>query len=471
MRRANWPLVTLLFAAVVGFLALLPLADEPALSRAPTAEATEATLGPDTEAPFTLDDVVRVEEAPREEASQAEPVGESQVIIEEPVELDRAPVETDVETAFAPVDDPPPPSPVANEIDDPEPEVPRELQLVGIADGLGDPVMVTLHPTLDGSYFIVDHDGTIRLLDADFGLHPDPVLNLSEKVHAEGESGVHTLTFHPKDPERAFLVYNDLEGALLLSEIPFMPDGLRFVSEAERVLLRVPPAYGAHNGCALAFGPDGYLYFSVGDGGSQDDPDGRAQDLGDLHGKILRIDVDRVRGAYGVPSDNPFTDIERSEIWLVGFRNPWRMTFDPATNDLWITDVGGSTAEEIDRHAAGDPPGLNYGWPTWEGTTLRRSGAELTAVPPMHEYRPSSGRCAITGGVFYRESALLPLKDAYLYSDFCDGKLRAFEQTEDGWATREVMPLGRLVVHIAEDRDHTLLVLHYGGTLSRVVFA
>ena len=202
---------------------------------------------------------------------------------------------------------------------------------------------------------------------------------------------------------------------------------------SELVLLEVPQPFSNHNGGMIAFGPDGFLYGGVGDGGSGGDPQGNGQDLGTLLGSILRIDV---RGAsagapYRVPPDNPFVGVDgaRDEIWAYGLRNPWRFSFDPATGDLWAADVGQADREEIDLVL----PGRNYGWNTMEGTNCfltadcDRTGLE----PPVVEYGHGLG-CSVTGGYVYRGAAVPALSGVYVYADFCTGRIWGFRPTDLG---------------------------------------
>lgn len=337
-----------------------------------------------------------------------------------------------------------------------------------VAADLGAVVAVMPHPSNPREYYVLRQAGDVLLVRL-----PSPeatsVLDLTNRVGASGEAGLHSMTFHPTQTHRAFLFYNEQDGSLVLDEYHSWEEGRIFDPSTRVERLRISHAYGSHNGGALAFGSDGYLYVSVGDGGQQDDPDRRAQDISSLHGKILRIDVDTVEAGYAIPSSNPLVGVAkaRAEVWLAGFRNPWRMHFDGATGDLWIADVGGSVAEEVNHHPASRPGGANYGWHVFEGSTRRWNDPIGETIAPVHEYRPTSGRCAITGGLLYR-GPLETLDGRYVFSDFCDGKLRALAQEEGGaWAASEVTSTGGLVVDIKQDHDGSLLILHHGGTLWR----
>lgn len=399
-------------------------------------------------------------EAPPEAEAPVEPLPDAEEALPAPDDPAQASPRDEPDAS---VEAPPTEEPPAD-----EPPAPRELTLSRLATGLGDAVAVVPHPLLPGSHFVLDQAGRVRLLEGGRLAEAAP-LDLTDRVKMDGESGLHALAFHPHDPQRAFLFYNAPDLSLVLDEVRLLPDlrGFDPASRAER--LRVPAAYGAHNGGALAFGPDGFLYVSVGDGGRQDDPDGRAQDLASWNGKILRIDVD-VAAGYAIPPGNPFPDGPRPEVWLYGFRNPWRMAFDAATGDLWIADVGGSAAEEINLHAAADPAGANYGWRVYEGATWRRDEPIGPHVAPVHEYVPTGGRCAVTGGMRYR-GPIDELRDRYVYADFCDGRLRTLAQGGDGaWRDEMLLATRGPVVHLAADHDGALLVLHYGGALWRLAY-
>ena len=230
--------------------------------------------------------------------------------------------------------------------------------------------------------------------------------------------------------------------AVLYLHYSVQPDGdTRVVSYAmsgdtvdtgsRRELLAVEQPYPNHNGGSIEFGPDGHLYVALGDGGSGGDPEGNGQDTGALLGKILRIDPAGATGdAYAVPPDNPFADgaAGAPEVWLYGVRNPWRITFDPETGDLWVADVGQNAYEEIDLLPAADGGGrgANLGWNEMEATHPFEGGSNPDgAVLPVFEYDRSEGACSVTGGVVYRGAAIPGLDGAYLFTDFCDGRIRA----------------------------------------------
>lgn len=447
MRQSRLPfalsLATLIVLALLVGAPVLPPADlPPAAHREPDAREPPAAPAPLEDAP----------PAALESPSPLEEDGREALAHDIALAVEASEAEAEAEVA----------------LDGTPPAAPRgPLALTTVATGLGRAVALVEHPTLPGARFLLRQDGAIDLL-LGTELAALPALDLRERVRAGGEAGLHSLAFHPREPQRAFVFYNTLDGALLLDEL-LLPAHARAFDAATRIeRLVVPPAYGAHNGGALAFGPDGYLYASVGDGGAQDDPDGRAQDLASWHGKILRIDVDVEGAPYGVPSDNPFPQSARPEVWALGFRNPWRMGFDAGTGDLWIADVGGSIAEEIDLYPASMPGGANFGWRVLEGTTRRWNDPIGETVAPVHEYRPASGRCAVTGGMLYRGS-IDELHGQYLYSDFCDGRLRALSQDAEGaWHDRVLFETGGSVVHLSLDHDESILVLQYNGTLYRL---
>jgi hypothetical protein len=223
----------------------------------------------------------------------------------------------------------------------------------------------------------------------------------------------------------------------------------------------------------LAFGPDGYLYVGLGDGGSAGDPENRAQDLGSLLGKLLRIDVDGA-APYAVPTTNPFVGRAgaRGEIWALGLRNPWRYSFDRATGDLWIGDVGQGTWEEIDRQAAGGAGGRNFQWSCMEGAhtySAARVCSQGTPTGPLYEYGHGSGDCSVTGGYVYRGGRIAALAGAYVFGDYCSGRIWALAQGASGaWAASLLLDTGLYLASFGQDAAGELYVVDLGGAVYRL---
>ncbi|NEC33631.1 PQQ-dependent sugar dehydrogenase [Streptomyces rubrogriseus] len=327
------------------------------------------------------------------------------------------------------------------------------------------------NPTADAAgpqdtVWIAERAGTVRVLGDD-GLG-EPVLDISDETTTDGERGLLGLAF---DEQFAhfYVSYTDIEGTSTVDEFTVRDGAVR--ENTRRTVLTQEQPESNHNGGAIAFGPDGHLYIALGDGGGGGDPQGNGQKLDTLLGKLLRIDP-QGGDPYAIPEDNPFVDDPdaRGEIWSYGLRNPWRFSFDAASGDLLIGDVGQSDWEEIDWAPASSPGGENYGWSQMEGTHPFRGGTEpANHVPPIHEYDRTGLGCSVTGGYVYRGGAIPGLAGQYVYSDYCDGTLRSLE-IEDGRVTGEhdLGVNGGEVVSFAQDGDGELYVLAIGGTVSRV---
>jgi glucose/arabinose dehydrogenase len=237
-------------------------------------------------------------------------------------------------------------------------------------------------------------------------------------------------------------------------------------------VLVVDQPFANHNGGDLAFGPDGFLYIGLGDGGGAGDPFGNGQSLQTLLGKMLRIDPRRSGGApYTVPPSNPFVGDPgaRPEIWAYGLRNPWRFSFDRATGDLWIADVGQSNLEEIDRQPASSRGGENYGWSAFEGSVPLGGSPAGEVVSPVFEYDHTGGVCAVAGGYVYRGSAIPALDGAYLFADVCVGQVTWLRLTEGGVEHATIgTPLSG-PASFGEDADGELYVLTLAGPVYRLL--
>ena len=313
------------------------------------------------------------------------------------------------------------------------------LTLEPVVDGLNAPLAVTHAGDGSGRQFVVEQDGAIRIV-RDGSVVEDPFLEISERISAGGERGLLGLAFHPNFPTdpQFFVYYTDVEGDDQVSSFVLdasNPDHADPASEAKLVFVDDP--YGNHNGGALAFGPDGYLYIATGDGGSGGDPHGNGQSLETLLGKILQIDVDNTDGdrAYAIPPDNPFATQAGAmpEIFVFGMRNPWRMSFDRANGDLWIGDVGQGAWEEIDVVRSGTS-GQNFGWNRMEGAHCFRpsEGCEdPSLVPPVTEYTRDLGSTVIGGGV-YRGTAQPGLVGGYVFADYGSGNVFLIDASVDG---------------------------------------
>jgi hypothetical protein len=331
-----------------------------------------------------------------------------------------------------------------------------DIALAEVASGLRAPVHIAHDGTPDRLY-VVEQAGTIRIVDKGKVL-PEPFLDIVERVESGGEKGLLSVAFHPRYTHNGFL-YVDYttrrDGKLYTHVSRFRrADRNRADSGSETVLLRIEQPYSNHNGGQLAFGPDGYLYIGMGDGGSANDPHDHGQNLGSLLGKILRIDVDEVQGStnvaegttpgmeeveqrkerlprmpratgtsdalpYAIPRDNPFVNRKgtRAEIWAYGLRNPWRFAFDPANGRLYAADVGQDAVEEIDVIEKG----ANYGWRIMEGDICTPAIAEKCdrrgLAPPIHVYRHPEG-FSVTGGFVYRGASVPGLCGVYLFADY-----------------------------------------------------
>jgi glucose/arabinose dehydrogenase len=321
-----------------------------------------------------------------------------------------------------------------------------------------------------------ERGGRVRVVDADGTLQDLHFVDLSDRIQAGGEQGLLGLAFHPDFATngRVFVHYSRLgDGATVISELTASADRSTADPASERVIFTLEQPFSNHNGGQIAFGPDGYLYIGLGDGGSGGDPFGNAQNLQVLLGKILRIDVDGAHAAgkeYAIPDTNPYAPGGVSpgaglpEIWAYGLRNPWRFSFDRGTGDLYIGDVGQNAFEEVDRQPASSAGGENYGWNPVEGTHCYGICDSITSVPPVAEYSHGEG-CSVTGGYVYRGTQQPAMVGTYLFSDYCSGTIWTLS-TAAGIAPRVLAQSGLSVSSFGEGEDGEIyLVDLFGGGL------
>lgn len=355
------------------------------------------------------------------------------------------------------------------------------FQLETVVGGLDNPLYVTHAGDGSGRLFVLEQSGRIWIVQDDI-LQNTPFIDLSNIVSQDilfgySERGLLGIAFHPNYEENGlfYVNYTDQEGTTRIVSYSVSADDPNLADPSSaRELLSIGQPYPNHNGGHMDFGPDGYLYISVGDGGLRDDPLNAGQDPATLLGTILRIDVDDFDfdRPYGIPSDNPFTVNPNLalEVWSWGLRNVWRFSFDRATGDLYMGDVGQNQWEEINFQPADSPGGENYGWKAFEAN-LRYLGPDpvTDVVMPVAYYDHSEG-CSITGGYVYRGEAIPELQGAYLYSDYCSGNLwAAYRNTDMEWEFGLVARTGRSVSSFGEDEAGELYLVDYSGSVLRFV--
>ncbi|MEL6638656.1 MAG: PQQ-dependent sugar dehydrogenase [Bacteroidota bacterium] len=324
----------------------------------------------------------------------------------------------------------------------------QNLQLEPLAEGFNN--VVDIASAGDDRIFAVERPGVIKVISASGEVRTFMDIN-SRVIQTGGQSeqGLLGLAFHPNYAENGYFYvhYIDNAGDTQISRFSVDPsDPDRGISDTESAVLNIAQPYVNHNGGDLEFGPDGYLYIGMGDGGQSNDPGNRSQNPLSLHGKMLRIDIDTDAGPYAIPADNPFVGRPDTlpEIWSLGLRNPWRFSFDPETGDLWIADVGQWSQEEINFQPAASTGGENYGWRCREGDRDNPNVGNNGCVDPSNYVEPVQvyahefyGPCSVTGGFVYRSCVYPELKDFYLYADYCSGDIWGLRPDGQGGWTNE----------------------------------
>lgn len=418
-------------------------------------------------------------------------VSELESIVEPEIEPTEAPTAT--EEPVAPIEEPATPTSLPTEesatevapIEDPTKE-PQEglifdavpvdaINFEFITDEFYSPVHLT--HAFDDRLFVVDQYGVIGIIEDGVVLET-PFLDIDDRVSDDAnEQGLLSVAFHPNYQEngRFFVNYTNNNGDTVISRFVVSADPNVADADSEVILMTIAQPYSNHNGGQIAFGPDGYLYIGMGDGGSQEDPHENGQNAKTLLGALLRIDVDVADDAsiaYAIPPDNPYVHDEngRNEIWAIGLRNPWRFSFDRLTGDLFLTDVGQDNLEELNFQPADSTGGENYGWNIMEGTAcLHGSSCDSTGtIPPIFEYDRSGG-CATTGGYIYRGSAYPELTGNYFLADFCTGYVwRLFAEADGSWTSDLIAETDLNPSSFGEDVNGELYIVSRTGDIYQI---
>jgi len=347
-----------------------------------------------------------------------------------------------------------------------------------VATGLGPLTYLTAALGDTSRLFLVEQSGRIRIVENGV-LLATPFLDIHSLVSTGGEQGLLGMAFYPDyaTSGRFIVSYTSPAGSQpggtsVLARYTVSADPDVANTSPDRVLLTVDQPYSNHNGGMITFGPDGFLYFGLGDGGSGGDPNGTGQDRTDLLGSMLRLDVSGA-GGYTIPATNPYatSGTFAHELWNYGLRNPWRFSFDRASGDLYIGDVGQDRVEEVDVAPASSGGGENYGWNQVEGNKCYTSGCNLSLyVAPVSTYTHADG-CAVIGGYVYRGSAIPALAGTYFYTDECGGWMRSFKWA--GGAATQPLSWPALSTSgpqsFGQDARGELYVVTGGGEAFRIV--
>ena len=373
-----------------------------------------------------------------------------------------------------------------------------DLKLLKINDGFIKPIYVTSLKLKYDYHFVVEQDGIIHILK-NHKKNPNPFLDISDRVHQTfypaDERGLLGLAFHPKFSINGYFYVNyiDQEGYTIISR--FQSNEMIVNMRSEKILLKILQPYSNHNGGHLDFGPDGYLYISVGDGGSSGDPENRAQNLNNYFGKILRIDVDQ-GDPYRIPADNPFVGKKniKEEIWSYGLRNVWRFSFDKLNGDKYLGDVGQNNFEEIDFESSSSKGGLNFGWKVMEGFHCFEFSEcdKKNLTLPIYEYpnnanyiktlagfkQKNRDGCSVTGGYVYRGNSIPELYGKYIFGDYCTGKVWSFNH--DGLKINNFVNHTNTIMNsidkksfylssFGSSQDGELFLIDYSGILYQLI--
>jgi glucose/arabinose dehydrogenase len=349
------------------------------------------------------------------------------------------------------------------------------LAIVQLAGGLPQPTSIV--SAGDTRLFITLQHGQIFVYE-NGGILPAPFLDIQSLVSCCGEQGLLSVAFHPRFRENGyfFVNYTNANGDTTVARYSVSTSDSDVADPSSAsILLTIKQPFNNHNGGELQFGPDGYLYIGMGDGGGGGDPFNNAQNLSSLLGKILRIDVDS-GVPYAIPHSNPFAATGGSSqpaVWAYGLRNPWRFSFDRQTGDLWIADVGQDLFEEVDLQPRTSKGGENYGWRKMEGMHCYNplsNCLDASMTLPILEYSHVNGNCSITGGYRYRGSRFPSMQGLYFFGDYCSGVIWGATQNGDGtWSARQLLKTSLSITTFGEDVDGELYVADGTGSIYSIV--
>jgi glucose/arabinose dehydrogenase len=342
------------------------------------------------------------------------------------------------------------------------------------------PTVLAIRPA-DKVVYIAEKTGRVRpLINGKVGA---PVLDLSSVVSTTNEQGLLGLVFHPRDSTKMYVDYTDKKGAVVVAEFttnePVAGQAVAVNGNSQRVLLRISKPFNEHNAGTLVFDKTGALLIAIGDGGGSGDPQNNGQRTDVLLGKVLRILPTATEGKpYGIPSDNPFAASSskpklggnqkppRPEIFAFGLRNPWRISIDLPTGDVWVPDVGQASVEEINRIPQG-VGGQNFGWRNREGKSIYKGAKPPGAVDPVHAYAHADKRCAVVGGYVYRGKGLPALVGWYLFADVCSGEVMALNP-RDKWRASSLGVILSYPTAFGEGADGEPWLLSFEGAIARL---